>query len=98
MDPSDYEWFEIVGVVGPFGTNPINPTRDAGVYHPLAAGEANPVRYLIETSADPKATFSHEIRRVFARNEQCPTWTVEDRMCKLPRHRRAIACRRWGGE
>lgn len=54
--PADQpEWFEIVGVVGPFGMNPMNPARDAAVYHPLAAGEADPMRYLVEVDGDPAA-------------------------------------------
>ncbi|NNM33953.1 MAG: FtsX-like permease family protein [Gemmatimonadetes bacterium] len=46
-------WHEIVGVVGPLGMNVHNPLRDAGVYHPLGPGEANPMRYVIETEGDP---------------------------------------------
>jgi predicted permease len=49
------EWFEIVGVVGSFGMNPINPTRDMGVYHPLAPGEVNPIQYVVEVSGDTRA-------------------------------------------
>lgn len=52
-EPDDgWDWYEIVGVVGPFGVNPMNPSRDAGVYHPVAVGEHNPVLFLVET-ADP---------------------------------------------
>jgi predicted permease len=51
--PEDEEWFEIVGVVGPFGMNTLNPTRDAGYYLPLAPGDANPIGYLVEVAGDP---------------------------------------------
>jgi len=50
----DEEWFEIVGVVGPFGMNTLNPTRDAGYYLPLAPGAANPMRYLVDVAGDPE--------------------------------------------
>jgi predicted lysophospholipase L1 biosynthesis ABC-type transport system permease subunit len=49
------EWYEIVGVVGAFGTNPRAPARDAAVYHPLAPGEADPIRYTVELAGDPEA-------------------------------------------
>jgi len=44
---------EIVGVVGSFGTNPENSARDAAIYHPLAPGEINPVRFTVEVAGDP---------------------------------------------
>ena len=49
------EWYEIVGVVGAFGANPLNPMRDAAVYHPLAPGEANPIRFVVEVAGDANA-------------------------------------------
>lgn len=55
VDPSEYEWFEIVGVVGPFGTNVANPARDAAVYHPMAAGDRDEVRLIVEVPTDPAA-------------------------------------------
>jgi predicted permease len=48
-------WYEIVGVVGPFGTNAGNPAEDAAIYHPLAPGEVNPIRYTVEVAGDPEA-------------------------------------------
>ena len=59
------EWYEIVGVVGPFGTNARNPAEDAAVYHPLAAGEVNPIRYTIEVAGDPEA-FAPRFRQIAA--------------------------------
>jgi predicted permease len=49
------EWYEIVGVVGSFGANPRNSARDAAIYHPLAPGEVNPIRYTVEVAGDPEA-------------------------------------------
>ncbi len=53
VDPEDVEWFEVVGVVGPFGMNPMNPTRDAGYYVPLPPGQVGSVRYAVEVAGDP---------------------------------------------
>jgi predicted permease len=49
------EWYEIVGVVGPFGTNAGTPAEDAAIYHPLAPGEVNPIRYTVEVADDAEA-------------------------------------------
>lgn len=49
------EWFEIVGVVGPFGMFTLNPTRDAGYYLPVAAGAAREMGYLVEVAGEPEA-------------------------------------------
>jgi hypothetical protein len=59
------EWYEIVGVVGAFGTNPRNSARDAAIYHPIAPGEVNPVRYVVEVSGDPEA-FVPRFRQIAA--------------------------------
>jgi len=59
VPPEEYHWYEIVGVVGAFGMNPMNPTRDAGVYYPLAPGHENPVNYLIEVGENPIAFAPH---------------------------------------
>jgi putative ABC transport system permease protein len=59
------EWYEIVGVVGPFGTNPENSARDAAIYHPLPPGEINPVRFTVEVAGDPEA-FVPRIRQIAA--------------------------------
>jgi predicted permease len=59
------EWYEIVGVVGAFGTNPRNSARDAAIYHPIAPGEVNPVQYVVEVSGDPEA-FMPRFRQIAA--------------------------------
>ncbi len=59
------EWYEIVGVVGSFGTNPENSARDAAIYHPLAPGEINPVRFTVEVAGDPEA-FVTRLRQIAA--------------------------------
>ncbi len=64
-DPDETEWFEIVGVVGRFGMNPVNPVQDAGVYHPLVPGEYNPVGALVEVVGDP-GTFVTRFREIAA--------------------------------
>ena len=65
-DETDAEWYEIVGVVGALGMNPFNPRRDGGIYHPLAPGEANPIRYLVEAEGDP-STLAPRFREMVAR-------------------------------
>lgn len=64
-DPSEYEWFQIVGVVGPFGVNAVNPTRDAAIYLPHAPGDINPMEYLVEVAGDPTA-FVARFREIVA--------------------------------
>jgi predicted permease len=59
------EWYEIVGVVGSFGTNPENSARDAAVYHPLAPSEINPARFTVEVAGDPEA-FVPRLRQIAA--------------------------------
>ncbi len=59
------EWYEIVGVVGSFGTNPQNSARDAAIYHPLAPGEVNPIQYAVEVARDPEA-FLPRFRKIAA--------------------------------
>ena len=59
------EWYEIVGVVGAFGTNPYSSARDAAIYHPLAPGEVNPIRYTVEVAGDPEA-FLPRFRQIAA--------------------------------
>lgn len=48
------EWYEIVGVVGTFGTNTGDPAQDAAIYHPLAPGDVNPIRYTVEVMGEPE--------------------------------------------
>ena len=63
------EWYEIVGVVGSFGTNPQNSARDAAIYHPLPPGEANPIRYTVEVAGDPEP-FVRRFRQIAASVDQ----------------------------
>jgi putative ABC transport system permease protein len=57
--------YEIVGVVGPFGMNPINPTKDAGFYEAVAPGSSSTARYLVEVAGDP-AAFAPRLRAIVA--------------------------------
>ena len=70
-----YDWFEIVGVVGRFGTNPINPIRDAAIYYPMAPGESDRVRYMVELGGDVGA-FASRFREIVASVD--PEWTVRE--------------------
>lgn len=72
---SEPEWFEIVGVVGPFGMNPINPAEDAGFYEPVRSGSANSVRFLVEVAGDP-AAFAPRFREIVAAVD--PEATVDE--------------------
>ena len=56
-------WYEIVGVVGRLGTNPLNPARDAAVYH--VVGESRVMSIVIETGEDPTA-FTPRLRAIAA--------------------------------
>jgi predicted permease len=62
---AEEEWYEIVGVVGPFGANSRNSARDAAIYHPLAPGEVNPIWYTVEVAGDPEA-FVSRLRQIAA--------------------------------
>ena len=68
-------WFEIVGVVGAFGMNPINPAEDAGFYEPVRPGTSNPARYLIEVGDDP-AAYAPRLREIVASVD--PDATVDE--------------------
>ncbi len=70
-------WYEIVGVVGPFGMNWMNPARDAGVYHPAGPGEYYPVNYVIEVGGDA-VDFVPRLRALAA--EVDPTVMIEEPM------------------
>jgi hypothetical protein len=58
-------WYEIVGVVGRLGLNPVNPDLDAGVYHPAGPGEMNAVGLVIDLIDDPM-DFVPRIREIAA--------------------------------
>ena len=58
-------WYEIVGVVGRLGMNPLNPARDAGVYHPAGPREIHPVGFVIELRANA-ADFTPRLRAISA--------------------------------
>lgn len=68
-------WFEIVGVVGPFGMNPIHPAGDAGFYEPVRSGATSSVRFLIEVAGDP-AAFAPRFREIVAAVD--PEATVDE--------------------
>jgi len=72
---ADATWYQIVGVVGPFGVNVVNPRRDAAVYHPLSAADVRPARYLVEVSGDSRA-FAPRFRELVAGVD--PEATVTD--------------------
>jgi hypothetical protein len=57
--------YEIVGVVGPLGLNPVNPDSDAGVYHPAAPGEINAIGFVVDLIDDPM-DFVPRIREIAA--------------------------------
>ena len=64
-EDEEHQWYEIVGMVGPFGANPVNPSRDAAVYEPLAPGETARMGYLVEVAGDP-ATLVPRFREIVA--------------------------------
>jgi predicted permease len=64
-DTGDRPWFVIVGVVGPFGMNPLNPSRDAGFYRVAPAAELSPIRFLVEVAGEP-AAFAPRFREIVA--------------------------------
>jgi len=74
-DAAPGPWYEIVGVVGSLGMNEALPSLDAGLYHPLALGELNPVRLAIRVGDDPHA-FTPKLREIAA--EVDPTAVISD--------------------
>ena len=58
-------WYEIVGVVETFGTNLTNPARGDAVFHPVAASEIHPMRFVVEVADDPVA-FVPRLRQIAA--------------------------------
>ena len=65
FDTGDRAWFEIIGVVGPFGMNPLNPSRDAGFYRVAPPHELRPARFLVEVSGEA-AVFGPRFREIVA--------------------------------
>ena len=63
-------WLEIVGVVGHLGVHVLTPSQDDGVYVPLKAGDANPVRLAIRVRGDAGALVPrvHELARAVDAN------------------------------
>ena len=61
IEPSP--WYEIIGVVGPLGMNPLNPAADVGIYHPVAPGELHPVSFAIRVSDEPQS-FTPRLRAI----------------------------------
>jgi hypothetical protein len=59
------QWFEIVGVVGQVGMHVLQPKTGAGLYHPLAFGDINPMRLAIHVGDDPES-FAPRLRAVVA--------------------------------
>lgn len=57
--------YEIVGVVETFGTNVFNPDRGDAIYHPVAASEIHPMRFVVEVAGDPVA-FIPRLREIAA--------------------------------
>lgn len=59
----DDPWHRIVGVVEELGTNVLDPSESAGVYHPLAPGELQPIWIAIGVGSDP-ASFVPRLREI----------------------------------
>jgi predicted permease len=76
-DPADRTWFEIVGVVGPFGMNPRNPGRDAGFYRISPIDELRPARFLVHVGGEV-AGFGPRFREIVASVD--PEATLETAM------------------
>lgn len=77
QDEDPGPWFEIVGVVGHLGMNEVNPVADAGLYHPLAPGELNPVLFAIHLGDDPEE-FTPTLRAIAS--EVDPNAMIQDPM------------------
>jgi predicted permease len=82
-------WYEIIGVVGPLGLNPVNPALDAGVYHPMAPGEANAVGFVLDVEGDPMA-FVTRLREIAAEVDPAA-------MVRQPMLLSDLAAREWIG-
>lgn len=65
FDTGNRPWYEIVGVVGPFGLNPFNPSRDAGFYRVAPSAELTPTRFLVEVDGEA-AEFGSRFRQIVA--------------------------------
>lgn len=85
--PEERVWYEIVGVVGPFGANPLNATRTQAVYHPMVPGSRATVNYMVEVSGDP-SDFVPRFRHIVATVD--PSATVANTLPVLERMRLEI--------
>ncbi len=56
-------WHEVVGLVDNLGMTLVRPFSGEGIYHPLAPGDANPVRLAIHVGDDPLA-FAPRLRAI----------------------------------
>jgi hypothetical protein len=83
------DWYEIVGVVGPLGLNPVNPALDAGVYHPIAPGEAKSVGFELDVGDNPTA-FIPRLRQITAEVDPAA-------MVRQPMPLSELADREWVG-
>jgi predicted permease len=87
---SDAEnWYEVVGVVGSLGLNPVNPDLDAGVYHPVAPGEVNAVGFVIDVRDNPMG-FVPRLREIAAEVDPAA-------MVRQPMLLSDLAAREWTG-
>lgn len=77
FDPGNRMWFEIVGVVGPFGMNPRNPGRDAGFYRIAPIDELRPTRFLVHVEGEA-VEFGSRFREIVASVD--PEATLETAM------------------
>lgn len=57
--------YQIVGVVGPLGMNPLDPELDAGVYHAASPGQFHPVGIVLRIDGDP-VSFAGRLRAIAA--------------------------------
>jgi putative ABC transport system permease protein len=63
--PDPTPWYQIVGVVGSLGMHVLSHEGSAGLYHPLAPGQANPVWLGVHATGDP-TTLIPAVRSVVA--------------------------------
>jgi predicted permease len=63
MDGDPGPWYEIIGVVEDLGMNPNNPNRAPGMYYPVAAGAAYPIRMAMRFEQNAQS-FAPKLRRI----------------------------------